>query len=142
MAEIQGRDNNRLWRSQRVTALLIVVLSVRTADAPATRTPSVGHNEQNATRLTDPFKSRQNNQTNIMYLKDRSLKSVTTNVNKVGDFSALIELSRSDIYGITETWLNSNILDSELFPEHNIVYRKDREHTVQHKRGGDILMAF
>ena len=77
-----------------------------------------------------------------MYLNARSLKSVTTNVNKVRDFSAFIELSQSDIYGITETWLNSNILDSELFPEHYIVYRKDREHTVQHKRGGGILMVF
>ena len=50
-----------------------------------------------------------------MYLNARSLKSVTTNVNKVRDFSALIELSQSDIYGITETWLNSNIFDCELF---------------------------
>ena len=77
----------------RVTALLIVVttvvLPVGTADAPATRTPCVGNNEQN-TRLTDPSKSKQSNQTNIMYLNARSLKSVTTNVNKVRDFSALI----------------------------------------------------
>ena len=77
-----------------------------------------------------------------MYLKARSLKSVTTNVNKVRDFSALIELSQSDIYGITETWPNSNIFDSELFPEHYIVYRKDREHTIQHERGDGILIAF
>ena len=33
-------------------------------------------------------------------------------------------------------------MDSELFPEHYIIYRKDREHTVQHERGGGILMAF
>ena len=105
------------------------------------RTPCVGNNEQNTTRLTDPSKSKQNNQTNIMYLNARSLKSVTTNLNKVRDFSAFIELSQSDIYGITETWLNSNMLDSELFPEHCIVYCKDREHTVQHKRDGGILMA-
>ena len=76
-----------------------------------------------------------------MYLNARSLKSVTTNVNKVRDFSALIELSQSDIYGITETWLNSNILDSELFQEHYTVYRKDREHAAQHERGGGILMT-
>ena len=60
-----------------------------------------------------------------MYLIAFSLKSVTTNVNKVRDFSALIKLSQSDIYGITETLLNSNILDNELFPEHYIVYHKD-----------------
>ena len=101
-------------------------------DAPATRTPCVGNNEQHTTRLTDSSKSKQNNQTKIMYLNARSLKSVTTNVNKVRDFSALIELSESDIYGITETWLNSSILDSEQFPEHYIVYRKGRDHTFQH----------
>ena len=123
-------------------SVCLSVLPVGTADAPATRRLCVGNNEQNTTRLTDPSKSKQNNQTNIMYLNDRSLKSVTTNVNKVRVFSALIKLSQSDIYGITETWLNSNILDSGLFPERYILYRKDREHTVQHKRGGGILMAF
>ena len=65
-------------------------------------------------------------QSNIMYLYVRSLKSVTNSVNKVRDFSALIELSQIDIYGITETLLNFNILDSKLFPEQYIVYRKDR----------------
>ena len=82
------------------------MLPVGTADAPATRTPCVENNEQNTTRLTDSSKSKQNNLTNIMYLNARSLKSVTTNVNKVRDFSALIELSQSDIYGITYWTVN------------------------------------
>ena len=37
--------------------------------------------------------------------------------------------------------MNSNILDSELFSDQYTVYRKDREETVQNKRGGGILMA-
>ena len=64
-----------------------------------------------------------NTQTNLIYLNARSLKSVTSNVNKIRDFNALIELSDSDIFGITETWLNSNILDSELFSDQYTVYR-------------------
>ena len=83
-----------------------------------------------------------NTQTNLIYLNARSLKSVTSNVNKIRDFNAPIELSDSDIFGITETWLNSNILDSELFSDQYTVYRKDGEETVQNKRGGGILMAF
>ena len=82
-----------------------------------------------------------NTQTNLIYLNARSLKSVTSNVNKIRDFNAPIELSDSDIFGITETWFNSNILDSELFSDQYTVYRKDGEETVQNKRGGGILMA-
>ena len=37
--------------------------------------------------------------------------------------------------------MNSNILDSGLFSDQYTVYRKDREETVQNKRGGGILMA-
>ena len=58
-------------------------------------------------------------------------------MNKIRD--ALIELTDSDIFGITETWLNSNILDSELFSDQYTVNRRDRE--VENKRGSDILMT-
>ena len=78
-----------------------------------------------------------NTHTNLIYLNARSLKSVTYDVNKIRD--ALIELTDSDIFGITETWLNSNILDSELFSDQYTVNRRDRE--VQNKRGSDILMT-
>ena len=44
-----------------------------------------------------------------------------------------IQLRQGDNHGITETWLNSNILDSELFPEHYDVNRKVREHADQKK---------
>ena len=99
--------------------------------------------EQNTARLTSDLSNTcRNTQTNLIYLNARSLKSVTSNVNKIRDFNALIELSDSDIFGITETWLNSNILDSELFSDQYTVYRKDREETVQNKRGGGILLAF
>ena len=69
----------------------------------------------------------------------RSLKTVTSNVNKVRDFSALLELCQSDIVAVTETWLNSNITDGELFSDDYVTYRKDREVTVQNKRG--ILLS-
>ena len=71
----------------------------------------------------------------------RNLKTVTSNVNKVRDFSALLELCQSDIVAVTETWLNSNITDGELFSYDYVTYRKDREATVQNKRGGCILLS-
>ena len=71
----------------------------------------------------------------------RSLKTVTSNVNKVRDFSALLELCQSDIVAVTETWLNSNITDGELFLDDYVTYRKNREATVQNKRGGGILLS-
>ena len=80
--------------------------------------------------------------TNLIFFNARSLKSVTSDVNKIRDFYALIELSDSDIFGITETWLNSNIFESELFSDQYTVYCEDREETVQNKRRGGILMAF
>ena len=119
------------------------VWRVGDADSSATRTPCVGSDEQNTARLTSDLSNTcRNTQTNLIYLNARSLKSVTSNVNKIRDFNALIELSDSDIFGITKTWLNSNILDSELISDQYTVYRKDREETVQNKRGGGILMAF
>ena len=63
-------------------------------------------------------------------------------MNEIRDINALIELSDSDIFGITETWLNSNSLDSGLFSDQYTVYRNDREEPVQNKRGGSIIMAF
>ena len=77
-----------------------------------------------------------NTQTNLIYHNADSLKSVTSDLNEIRDFNALIELGDSDIFRKTETWLNSNILDSDFFLINN-VYRKDREETVQ-----NILMAF
>ena len=62
-------------------------------------------------------------------------------MNKVRDFSDLLELSKSDIVAVAETWLNSNITDGELFSDDYIVYRKDREATVKNTRGGGILLG-
>ena len=55
--------------------------------------------------------------------------------------SALLELCQSNVVAVTETWLNSNITDGELFSDDYVTYRKDREATVQNKRGGGILLS-
>ena len=121
----------------RVTTPLIVVTTavwrVGAADSSATRTPCVGSDEQNTARLTSDLSNTSNTsntQTNLIYLNARSLKSDTSNVNEIRDFNALNELSDSDIFGIADTWLNSNILNSELFSDQYTVYRKDREEAV------------
>ena len=85
LARVIRLDQNQFSKSKssfQPSKLQFSVLA-GTVDAPATRTPCVEDNEQQK-------KSKQNNKTNIMYLNARSLKSVTTNVNKVRDFSALI----------------------------------------------------
>lgn len=48
-----------------------------------------------------------------------------------------------DVIILTETWLNSNVLSSELFDDRYEVYRRDRETTgFQHnKDGGGVLIA-
>ena len=105
--------------AERVTTPLIVVTTavwhVGAADSSATRTLCVGSDEQNTVRLTSDLSNT-----------CRSLKSVTSYANKIRDFNALIELSDSDIFGITETWLNSNILYSELFSDQYTVDRKGK----------------
>lgn len=48
-----------------------------------------------------------------------------------------------DVIVLTETWLNSNILSSELFDDRYEVYRRDRETTgfQNNKDGGGVLIA-
>lgn len=47
-------------------------------------------------------------------------------INKVDEFTALLESVKADIVFGTESWLNPTIADSEVFPNEFIVYRKDR----------------
>ena len=61
----------------------------------------------------------------------RSLKTVTSNVNKVRDFSALLELCQGDIVAVTETWLSSNITDGELFSDDYVTYRNGVRSTAR-----------
>jgi len=48
---------------------------------------------------------------------------------------------KPDIIGITETWLNSNIEDSELNVEGYTIFRKDRDSSTENRGGGVLLLV-
>lgn len=62
---------------------------------------------------------------------------------KTHSFYRNVCCSDFDVLVITETWLNTNILNSELFNKNYNVYRRDRESTVhrEKKDGGGVLIA-
>lgn len=70
------------------------------------------------------------------YQNIRGLRTKTT------EFKHNLLLETYDIIALTETWLDSDIFDSELFDDRYIVYRKDRDFTkTGKKRGGGVLTA-
>ena len=58
-------------------------------------------------------------------------------MKKVDDLKARIEEENPDIVGITETWLNSAILDNELHIDNYNIIRKDR---CDKKKGGGVML--
>jgi len=68
-----------------------------------------------------------------VYLNARSL------INKFHEFEAWITAIDPDIVGVTETWANSSIFDSELMIKGYDVFRKDRP--VDREGGGVLLYA-
>lgn len=73
----------------------------------------------------------------VYYQNCRGLKT------KTNDFFQKMSCCSFDVIILTETWLNSNIYDSELFDERYKVYRRDRESTKFSFRsdGGGVLIA-
>jgi ribonucleases P/MRP protein subunit RPP40 len=66
---------------------------------------------------------------NCLYFNARSI------VNKIQDLELLLRDENPDIVGITETWLNASILDSEMMIEGYTLLRKDRR---DNRRGGGV----
>ena len=80
------------------------------------------------------------NNTNYLstyFLNARSLKALGSNKNKLQEFKELIHITQPCIMGVSETWLNKKISNSQIAPttRYNI-YRKDRPA----KRGGGVLL--
>ncbi len=67
----------------------------------------------------------------ILNLNCQSIK------NKISEFHTLIDSVKPDIIFGTESWLNSDILDSEIFPGSYTVHRRDRVG----KQGGGVFVA-
>ena len=70
-------------------------------------------------------------------LNTRSLKSVNKDRNKLGLFQSLVGLKQAFVICLTETWLNSDVLDLEVLPTDQFnIYRNDRNSS-----GGGVLVA-
>lgn len=73
----------------------------------------------------------------VYYQNTRGLRT------KTNEFYKNLCCNNYDIIVLTETWLNSSVLSSELFDGRYVVYRRDRESSglVQGKEGGGVLIA-
>ena len=74
-------------------------------------------------------KARRNKQLPIQYYNARSL------IPNFGDLCAFVEIYKADVIWIVETWLNSDLSDSELTIAGFQLYRRDR-----HRHGGGVLI--
>ena len=57
-------------------------------------------------------------------------------LNKFSELNSLIDEYKLYVIGITETWCDSSILDSELYLNQFNLFHKDRSHS----KGGGILL--
>ena len=70
----------------------------------------------------------------------RSVKSVRSNINKITEMHNLITIYQPHLLAVTETWLNSSISSTELFPRNYVVHRRDREE-IEPGRVGGVMLA-
>jgi exonuclease III len=70
------------------------------------------------------------------FLNARSIKKLTHHDHKLREFQELLTITKPDILGVSETWLNSNITDKQIDPTENYtIYRKDRSE----QKGGGVM---
>lgn len=84
-----------------------------------------------------PKTKKKINNLQLYYQNSRGLRT------KTHVFYRNIVCNNYDVVILTETWLNSSVLSSELFDERYVVYRRDRESSSLHcgKEGGGVLIA-
>ena len=63
---------------------------------------------------------------------------MTATTNKLIQFMHLVYLKLPALVAVTETWLNENIVNSEILPSGYNIFRLDR---LGGRRGGGILLA-
>ena len=61
--------------------------------------------------------------------------------HKINQLNDIVSLSECDVCAITETCLNDNISDCELFSDEFTIYSKDRSSTSPGNRGGGVVLA-
>lgn len=61
---------------------------------------------------------------------------------KLNDINIAVNVNKYDVIVVTETWLNDNINDGEIFDARYNIYRRDRESSsLAGKEGGGVLIA-
>jgi hypothetical protein len=71
----------------------------------------------------------------VYYQNVRGLNS------KITDFRTSVSAAPFDIVALTETWLYNDVNNSELFGSDYVIFRHDRERTLNCSRGGRVLLA-
>lgn len=84
----------------------------------------------------------QRNNLRALYLNARSLKAIVTaegsdrsKICKITILQQIVFSGDFDVVGVTETWLNNSVTDSEIIPGYSI-FRRDRE-----DRAGGVMIA-
>ena len=94
--------------------------------------PGLNQSSQSNSKTKAPLK--------CLLINARSLKSQHKQGNEISNniarFQDLVYSEDNDIICVTETWLNSDISNSEILNEGYEIFRKDRE-----SRGGGVLVA-
>lgn len=85
---------------------------------------------------------RGNNDIKTVLLNARSLKSLhkgpgTERMSQLSFFQTFVCGNDYDVLGVTETWLNDSIKDTEILEKGYMIYRRDRVGRV----GGGVLLA-
>ena len=87
------------------------------------------------TQYSQPIQRCLKNEFRIFYHNVSGIKS------QLDQIRAAILTSDYNIIVLTETWLNSDIKDCELFDDRWDVYRCDRSDILDHRNGGGVLIA-
>lgn len=61
---------------------------------------------------------------------------------KISVLNVAVSDCEYDIIALSETWLHGDVVNTELFPDNYVIYRKDRKFQEVHKeKGGGVLLA-
>ena len=101
----------------------------------ATNEQGTSSNTDSQVKVKDNIETKKNTDCKCFYINARSI------VNKLDEFELYIDEEKPDIIGITETWLTSDIENSELDTDDYTVFRRDRQHSNKTRGGGVLLLV-
>ena len=117
--------------SSRLTSTSSIPSTTLTDDANLTH-PSFSGSSDLTQHITISRNKRNDIPLKLLVLNCQSI------VNKKSPFELMCETIGADIVISTESWLNKNHLNTEFFPDHYSVYRKDRS---KGKGGGVFILV-